>query len=161
MIPQRAIELEKPWQFRKGSIPTNKGRKTVRKCDSCSTTSHRVILYKRYQRQLCDRHYAQLQNHGRILWDVRPLKTPEPRRLKHTLLGKEWRKKVFERDNYTCQACGVRGTQLQADHDLPFQYFPDLRFELLNGRTLCVPCHRKTDTYGRRGAKIYAITYTT
>lgn len=60
---------------------------------------------------------------------------------------KEWRKHVFQRDDYTCQACGQRGGKLNADHELPFSLFPDLRFEILNGRTLCVYCHRKTPTF--------------
>lgn len=61
-----------------------------------------------------------------------------------------WRKHVFQRDDYTCQSCAKRGGELHADHVLPFSLYPDLRFEILNGRTLCVPCHRKTDTYGRK-----------
>ena len=61
-----------------------------------------------------------------------------------------WRTHVFNRDDYTCQACGVRGGVLQADHELPYALFPDLRYEVLNGRTLCVACHRKTSTYGTR-----------
>jgi 5-methylcytosine-specific restriction endonuclease McrA len=39
---------------------------------------------------------------------------------------------------------------LQADHIKPFAHHPELRFDVNNGRTLCVPCHRKTDTYGGR-----------
>jgi hypothetical protein len=61
---------------------------------------------------------------------------------------KEWRLLVFERDDYTCQFCNKRGGELNADHIKPFAKFPELRFELSNGRTLCVSCHRKTDTYG-------------
>lgn len=58
-----------------------------------------------------------------------------------------WREKVFKRDDYTCQVCGIRGAFLQADHIKPFAYFPELRFELSNGRTLCLECHKMTDTY--------------
>jgi hypothetical protein len=57
---------------------------------------------------------------------------------------KAWRKAVFERDNYTCMECGKRGGYLHADHIKAWAYFPKSRYELTNGRTLCVPCHRKT-----------------
>lgn len=61
-----------------------------------------------------------------------------------------WRKHVFQRDDYTCQACGQRGGKIQADHELSFALYPDLRFEILNGRTLCIPCHKLTPTYLKR-----------
>ncbi len=60
---------------------------------------------------------------------------------------KKWRKAVFERDDYTCQECNARGVELNADHIKEFAYYPELRFELSNGRTLCVPCHKKTESY--------------
>lgn len=62
-----------------------------------------------------------------------------------------WRKSVFERDNYTCQICGIRGGVLQADHIMPFALYIDLRYKLSNGRTLCVTCHKATDSYMNRG----------
>lgn len=34
-------------------------------------------------------------------------------------IPRELRKKVFERDNYTCRYCGKRGGELQADHVYP------------------------------------------
>lgn len=61
-----------------------------------------------------------------------------------------WRKMVFERDNYTCVFCGVRGGKLQADHILKFSEYPLMRFDIGNGRTLCVPCHRKRHRTSKR-----------
>ena|SRR3990167_5499748 len=61
---------------------------------------------------------------------------------------KTWRKSVFERDNYTCSWCGQVGGQLNVDHIRPVSLFPDSILDIENGRTLCVECHKKTDTYG-------------
>lgn len=63
---------------------------------------------------------------------------------------KMWRKAVFERDNYTCKFCEKRGGELNADHIQPFAFFPELRFVVDNGRTLCKPCHTLTPTYRNR-----------
>lgn len=74
----------------------------------------------------------------------------ENEKLRQSPRYKEWRTRVFERDNYTCQECKTRGGFLNADHIKPFAFFPDLRFDVDNGRTLCAPCHRQTDTFGFR-----------
>jgi hypothetical protein len=57
---------------------------------------------------------------------------------------KKWREAIFKRDNYTCQFCGVRGGILNADHIQPQTFFPELRYDLANGRTLCLECHKTT-----------------
>lgn len=73
--------------------------------------------------------------------------TPLHRKLRNSEQYKEWRKAVFERDGYTCVWCGQKGGKLNADHIKPFCAFPELRFDVSNGRTLCIACHEKTDTY--------------
>jgi hypothetical protein len=65
-----------------------------------------------------------------------------------------WREAVFKRDNYTCIWCKRKGIYLNADHIKPFALFPEVRFAIDNGRTLCVDCHKKTDTYGWKLLKI-------
>lgn len=61
-----------------------------------------------------------------------------------------WRLAVFRRDYFTCQDCGQVGKDLHADHIKPFAYYPSLRFDINNGRTLCKDCHKKTPTYAGR-----------
>lgn len=66
---------------------------------------------------------------------------------------KEWHRKVLERDWFTCQQCGYKGKKLNVHHIELFISTPDKRFDVDNGLTLCVDCHRHhhktTDHYGR------------
>ena len=56
---------------------------------------------------------------------------------------KKWRKKVFERDDYTCQKCKNKGGNLEAHHIRAFKKYKNDRFVMTNGVTLCKKCHRE------------------
>jgi endogenous inhibitor of DNA gyrase (YacG/DUF329 family) len=56
---------------------------------------------------------------------------------------KNWSRGVLKRDSFTCYDCGKVGGRLNAHHLKGFTAFPSLRYELLNGITLCSPCHAK------------------
>lgn len=66
---------------------------------------------------------------------------------------KRWRIRVFERDNWTCQFCGIRGVYIMAHHIKSWAHYPNLRFDVTNGVTLCEDCHKLTDNYKGRNKK--------
>lgn len=72
-----------------------------------------------------------------------------------------WRAEVFQRDNWTCSICGIRGGKLHAHHIKPFhKLFDELQpekpedvltisafWDVDNGETMCVSCHKTTPSY--------------
>ena len=69
-------------------------------------------------------------------------------RMERVRFLKYFQKKVFERDNYTCQLCGIRGVNLQVDHIQSWADYVKLRFNINNCRTLCAKCHYQI-TFGK------------
>jgi predicted DNA-binding transcriptional regulator len=68
-------------------------------------------------------------------------KSSENSRVRMSFEYRQWRTAVFERDGYICQKCNKEGGSLEAHHIKQFAHYPELRFEVSNGMTLCKPCH--------------------
>lgn len=68
--------------------------------------------------------------------------------LRTSYKSKEWARLVKERDNHTCCDCGVKNVLLHAHHLMPWKTHEDLRFDVSNGVTVCIPCHEKR--HGRK-----------
>ena len=144
----RSEETRKKMRLRKLGKPSwNKGVP--------HTEEHKAHLRKKHKKikdtsKMCGRRpWNKIGEFGKRI-NEKPRRTPEYKR---------WRLKVFERDDYTCQNCGKRGGSIQADHIKPFSLFPELRTELSNGRTLCVPCHKEETKpmyayFRKRGKKL-------
>ncbi len=73
----------------------------------------------------------------------------------------DWKYKVSKKCKHTCVFCGSK-KNIQIDHIKPFAVIfhenkiksvqdalncPEF-WDIINGRVLCKPCHRKTETYG-------------
>ena len=143
--------------FKKGKVPWNKGKSGYK--NQYPETRRLVTTRKKgYQhtdeakKKIGDAHRG--VNHYN--WKGT---TPENRLARNSTAYQKWRTAVFQRDNYTCTWCGIRSGKgetvvLNADHIKQFAYYPELRFDINNGRTLCIDCHKKTDTYKGRSNKL-------
>ena len=147
------------WTTKKGS--------TVRRVSAlCLTCDKLIDCYASQNRKYCslncrssssDYRYKcsvsakrNTNRHGELNPNWRGGKTVGRAKLMAQQEYKDWRKAVYERDNYTCVECGVPGSgkNLNADHIKPYALYPELVHEVSNGRTLCIDCHKATDTYG-------------
>jgi 5-methylcytosine-specific restriction endonuclease McrA len=134
-------------EFKKGSIPWNKNKKGVM-----------PIPWNK------DIEFIQIQ--GKNHWNWKDGRTELRNRIRKLLKYKQWRNAVFARDNYTCVECGARRKKgdrvvLHADHIKPFYKILEdnnIRtikqakkckelWDIKNGRTLCIPCHKQTPSY--------------
>lgn len=80
--------------------------------------------------------------------------TPEEEKFRKSKKYIKWRDAVFKRDDYTCQACGSRGVELNAHHLDGFHWCKEKRLDINNGITLCEECHYSFH-------KVYGIKYNT
>lgn len=75
-------------------------------------------------------------------WKGDNRKTSLSKSLRISNKWKEWRKLIFERDNYKCLDCGSGG-YIEPHHIIPLRIDMNKVFDLDNGVTLCKPCHKK------------------
>lgn len=110
-------------------------------------------------KMMCHRHYRQVREHGHILTgNYLSEQGRKANASRKTIAGWKWAKedtnhleranfqyrckqKVLARDDYTCQICLSGSEYLQVDHIKGWTEYPELRFDLDNLRTLCMPCH--------------------
>lgn len=148
--------------IRREGVGANGKFKYLCKCDCGSEiialgASLRRKKRPTYQCLKCGRKQAKKKISGpnNYLWN--PNITEEERILrKNRERGgeeKAWRKKIFQRDKYTCQLCNKKGGNLNAHHLNSYVDYKDQRWDVNNGITLHESCHRQYHIfYGVNGA---------
>lgn len=123
---------ENPTSFKEGYVPWNKGLKGYHAGEK------HYGFGKRRTDEIKKKISATKQ--GIIKEEWKEYKNIENRR-ERLRFQKTIQRDVFERDDYTCQMCGVRGGVLHVDHIQPFSEYIEGRFDMENLRTLCRACH--------------------
>ncbi len=178
--------LYKEGKAGKGLIPFKKGHKSFRKgkkfikqkeCSNCNE----LYYPKRKEQIFCSNRCSAINkggnpenmipfkkgntpwNKGKEWLEMRGNKhpnytgrTPELVALRHSPKGVKWRNEIFKRDNWTCQECSKKG-KIQAHHIIPISIDKSKAFDLDNGKTLCIECHKKTASYLNRWYKVEVV----
>lgn len=134
---KKGQRLSPKTEFRKGMVGTWKGKKL----------SKEHIENTRRARTGQPLPSIQGKNH----WNWKGGAT-KPNRLARKSIGfKTWREEVYNRDNFTCQKCKIRGGNLHPHHIENFANNLELRYVLSNGITLHEKCHKEFHKiYGHR-----------
>ncbi|MBM3210597.1 hypothetical protein FJZ33_00135 [Candidatus Poribacteria bacterium] len=146
----------------KGRIPWNKGLKGWRKGHYVSEETKQKIRERRYLRKQrlgyinapeIRYKYGLGNRSGKLSRNWKGGRSKAYKKGYRSAKYKQWRRDVFIRDEFTCQECGIKHTYITAHHIKPFAFYPELRFDINNGITLCEDCHCKLDKYRMRFKK--------
>ena len=103
------------------------------------------LVKNRFLREIEDGHYQIVhwyENNG----------VGETAKKRNNYTYRKWRLDVIKRDGGCCANCGSHDN-LQVHHIKHFAEYPELRFEVSNGITLCRQCHKELHKKEREEAQ--------
>ncbi len=123
--------------FKKGAVSPFKGK---RHTEEALEKNRRAHLGKKHSPE------TRAKKKGKKAWNWREDRTYalERSRLANSQDWKSWRIAVFTRDNFTCAECNITGGHLEPHHIIPIRLEINRVFDIDNGITLCLRCHKKT-----------------
>lgn len=165
----RYLGQKQIWNKDKTKHPNWKGGKIELKCKQCDKKFYRDP-YQKDRARFCSKACLHKNRTGITFAILKTRKSCLMLRqslkdlIRHKQPYIDWRTIIFERDGYTCQFCKQKGGKLQVDHIKPFSKIMDENnietpeeaimcdelWDTDNGRTLCIDCHRKTPTWGKK-----------
>jgi 5-methylcytosine-specific restriction endonuclease McrA/predicted nucleic acid-binding Zn ribbon protein len=116
--------------------PCWRGGKDKRTCRACGAPFEATPANPQ---KFCSKPCADKSGYRRSGPD-HPHYKPDSRRRNRRGKHGAWARAVISRDGGKCRKCGAT-EGLHAHHIKPFAEFPELRWELDNGLTVCGPCH--------------------
>lgn len=127
-------------RFEKGQLPWNAGKKYSGNSGKKHTDKWKELM----SQKMIGKKYPQTsgKNHWRWKEDRTQLCRISKQGERRTSTYFNWRKEVWKRDNYQCRInnCDCKG-KIIAHHILSWKDYPELRYEINNGITLCQAHH--------------------
>ena len=119
------------------------GGKRSKKCKECGTLFHKprnraISVFKK--QKFCSKKCAD-KGGFRYIGKEHHNYSETARRRNRGGSHHKWVNAVISRDKAICQHCGASGIELHAHHIKSYKDYPDLRFDVDNGITLCFKCH--------------------
>lgn len=118
---------------------------------SKETIEKRVSQYRGSNHWLYKKHHSQesrfkmsLANKGEKCGNWKGGISSINARIRNNIQYRLWREAVLARDHWNCQNCGQVNKVLHVHHIKSFAKYPELRFAIDNGITLCRQCHQLT-----------------
>lgn len=129
------------------------GMERSKKCTHCGNVFHQngrtIAAFKNYK--FCSPECVKA-GQKRLYGEDNPRWKPDARKKKRKGKHGAWARAVISRDNATCQRCGATDIELHAHHIKPYADYPELRWDLDNGETLCCICHWQEHTVENENA---------